>query len=62
MHRIKLPNGGRILTDDDAAMSLLRKRHRKWMHRLLDDGMLIRVTVALLLGLVVLSGVWWVLD
>ena len=23
MHRIKLPNGGRILTDDDAAISLL---------------------------------------
>ncbi len=58
MHRIKLPNGGRIVTDDDAAVTLLRKRHRQWKHRLQDRGTWIFGGVALLLTLVALTGGW----
>lgn len=62
MHRIKLPGGGRILTDDDAAISMLRKRHGAWGHRLLNNSMLIRSIAALLLCFVVFAGAWMVLD
>lgn len=60
MHRIKLLNGGRILTDDDAAISLLRKQHRAWLGRLLKNSMLIRGIAALLLSLAVFAGAWMV--
>ena len=64
MHRIKLPNGGRILTDDDTAISLLRKRHGHvvWIHRLLKNSMLLRSIAALLLSFVVFAGAWMVLN
>ena len=62
MHRIKLPNGGRILTDDDAAISLLRKRNRVWVDRLLKNSMLIRGIAALLLTVVVFAGACMVLN
>jgi hypothetical protein len=61
-HRISLPNGGRILTDDGAAISLLRKRHRAWVDRLLTNSMLIRSIAALLLSLAVFAGAWTVLN
>lgn len=56
MHRIKLPSGGCVLTDDDAAISLLRKHHRAWAHRLLKNSILLRSIAALLLSLAVLAG------
>jgi hypothetical protein len=62
MHRIKLPNGGRILTDDDAAISLLRKRHRDRPHGMLKNSLLLRGIAALLLSFVVFAGAWMVLN
>lgn len=61
-HRIKLPNGGRILTDDDAAISLLRKRHGTWINRMPKNNMLLRSIAALLLSFVVCAGAWMVLN
>jgi hypothetical protein len=61
-HRIKLPNGGCILTDDDTAISLLKKRYRRINH-LLKNKMLYRSIAALLLGFVVIAGgAWMVLN
>jgi hypothetical protein len=62
MHRIKLPNGGRILTDDDAAISLLRKRHRDRSPGMLKNSLLLRGIAALLLSFVVFAGAWMVLN
>jgi hypothetical protein len=62
MHRIKLPNGGRILTDDDAAISLLRKRHKHRLHHLLNNSMLLRSIAALLLSFMVFAGAWMILT
>lgn len=62
MHRIKLPNGGRILTDDDAAISLLRKRYGDGLRHLLKNRMLLRSIAALLLSFLVFAGAWMVLD
>jgi hypothetical protein len=62
MHRIKLPNGGRILTDDDAAISMLKKRHRDRSHGLLENSLVLRGIAALLLSLVVFAGAWMVLN
>ncbi len=58
MHHIKLPNGGRIETGDDAAMTLLKKRRRQEKHRLQDRNMWFFSAVALLLTLVALTGGW----
>jgi hypothetical protein len=62
MHRIKLPNGGRILTDDDAAISLLRKRHGDRLQRLLKNSRSLRIIAALLLTFAVFAGAWMFLD
>jgi hypothetical protein len=62
-YRIKLPNGGSILTDDDTAISLLGKRCWTWRNRLLKNNMLYRGIAALLLGFLVMArGVWMVLN
>jgi hypothetical protein len=58
VHRIKLPNGAHIETDDNAAMTMLRKRHHHVKHRLQNHSMWIFGSVAVLLTLVALTGGW----
>jgi hypothetical protein len=62
MHRIKLPNRGYVLTDDDAAISVLRKRHVARSHRSLKNSMLLCGIAVLLLGFAVFTGAWMVLN
>lgn len=60
MHHIKLPNGGRVETDDDVAVTLLKKRHRQGKHRLQNLDMWFFSALAFLLTLVALTGGWLV--
>ena len=61
-HRIKLPNGGLIETEDHDAVTLLRKKYHPLMNRLLDKRLITHGIVAILLMLFIVGSIWIVLN
>jgi hypothetical protein len=61
-HRIKLPNGGFIETEDHDAMILLRNKYHPLMHRLIDKRLMAQGIVAILLTLFVVGSIWIMLN
>ena len=61
-NRIKLPNGGRIETDDHNAMILLRQKYHPLMHRLMGKRAMTQGIAAILLVLFTVGSIWVMLN
>ena len=61
-HRIKLPNGGVVETEDHDAMVLLHKKYHPLMHRLIDKRVMTKAIIVSLLALFTVVSIWIMLT